>query len=185
MSDWDNKYLTREYNSAREPSRLLVQLLPLLPKGRALDIACGEGRNAIFLAQNGYDVDAVDISTVALERVAEAADHEGVKVNPIQADLENYEIPVGTYDLIINLNYLQRSLVPAIKMGIKKGGAVIFETYTLEQQAIGHPKNPDFLLEPNELLHLFSDLHIFFYREGIFDEGGKKAIASLAGEMTG
>ncbi|MBI5746516.1 MAG: class I SAM-dependent methyltransferase [Nitrospirae bacterium] len=185
MPDWDTRYWTGDYSPAKESSRLLVQLLPLLPKGRALDIACGEGRNAIFLAQNGYDVDAVDISTVALERVAEAAKLARVKVNLIQADLENYEIPAGTYDLIINFNYLQRSLVPAIKMGLKKRGAVIFETYTLEQQAIGHPKNPDFLLKPNELLHLFSDLHIFFYREGIFEEGGMKAIASLAGKMEG
>ncbi len=185
MSDWDTRYLTEDYSPSKEPSRLLVQLLPLLPKGRALDIACGEGRNAIFLAKSGYDVDAVDISTVALERVAEAAKLAGVKVNPVQADLENYEIPAGTYDLIINFNYLQRSLVPAIKMGIKKGGAVIFETYTLEQQAIGHPKNPEFLLNPNELLHLFSDLHILFYREGVYDEGGKKATASLAGKRAG
>ncbi len=185
MSDWDNKYLTRDYSSARDPSRLLVQLLTLLSKGRALDIACGEGRNAIFLAQNGYEVDAVDVSTVALERAAEASDHERVKVNLIQADLENYEIPAGTYDLIINFNYLQRSLAPMIKRGLKKGGVLVFETYTLEQQSIGHPKNPEFLLKPNELLHLFSDLHIFFYREGIYDEGGKKAIASLAGKRAG
>ncbi len=177
--------MTGEYSHAKEPSRLLVQLLTLLPKGRALDIACGEGRNAIFLAQNGYEVDAVDISNVAIDRVAEAAKIAGVKVNLIQADLENYEIPVETYDLIINFNYLQRSLVPAIKMGLKKGGAVIFETYTLEQQSIGHPKNPEFLLKPNELLHQFSDLHIFFYREGVFEEGGKRAIASLAGKRAG
>ena len=173
--------MTGDHSSSKEPSRLLRQLIPLLPKGRALDIACGEGRNAIFLAQNGYEVDAVDISSVAIDRVAEAVKTSGLKVNVIQADLENYEISVGTYDLIINFNYLQRSLVPAIKSGLSKGGAVVFETYTLEQQAIGHPKNPEFLLKPNELLHLFSDLHIFFYREGVFEEGEKRAIASLAG----
>ncbi len=185
MSDWDKRYLTGDFSPAREPSRLLVQLLPLLPKGRALDIACGEGRNAIFLAQNGYEVDAVDCSNVSIDRVAEVAKMAEVKVNPIQADLENYKIPMRMYDLIINLNYLQRSLVPAIKMGLKKGGVILFETFTLDQQAIGHPKNPDFLLKPNELLHLFSDLHILFYREGVFEEGGKRAIASLAARRAG
>ncbi|MBI5747375.1 MAG: methyltransferase domain-containing protein [Nitrospirae bacterium] len=69
LSDWDTRYLTGDYSPAKEPSRLLAQLLTLLPKGRALDIACGEGRNAIFLAKSGYEVDAVDISSVALERV--------------------------------------------------------------------------------------------------------------------
>lgn len=152
-----------------------------MPRGKALDIACGEGRNALFLEKNGYDVDAIDISSVAIERGAKEAEEE-VRINFIQADLEGYQIPIETYDLIINFNYLQRSLVPAIKRGLKKGGVVVFETYTLEQQAIGHPKNPEFLLKPNELLRLFSDLHIFFYREGIFEEGGKRAIASLAGK---
>lgn len=181
MLDWNIRYSAGEYTYPKDPSLLLVQLLPLLPKGRTLDIACGEGRNAIFLTRNGYEVDAIDISGVALERGAEAGRQEGLEINFIQADLEVYQMPTDTYDLIINFNYLQRSLVPSIKRGLKKGGVVLFETYTLEQQAIGHPKNPEFLLKPNELLKLFSDLHIFFYREGVFEEDGKKAIASLAG----
>lgn len=181
MLDWDTRYTSEGYTYPKEPSRLLVELLPLLPRGKALDIACGEGRNAIFLTRNGYEVDAIDISGVALERGAEAARQEGLEINFIQADLETYQMPTDTYDLIINFNYLQRSLVPSIKRGLKKGGVVLFETYTLEQQAIGHPKNPEFLLKPNELLKLFSGLHVFFYREGVFEEDGKKAIASLAG----
>lgn len=181
MLDWDTRYSKGEYIHPKEPSCLLMQLLPLLPKGRTLDIACSEGRNAVFLAKNGYEVDAIDISGIALERGAAAAGEEGLKINFIRADLETYQMPTDTYDLIINFNYLQRSLVPSIKRGLKKGGVVLFETYTIEQQDIGHPKNPEFLLKPNELLKLFSDLHIFFYREGVFEEDGKKAIASLAG----
>ncbi|OGP65812.1 MAG: hypothetical protein A3K22_05110 [Deltaproteobacteria bacterium RBG_16_42_7] len=183
MLNWDDKYLSGEYASARGPSKLLVELLYCLPTGRALDIACGEGRNAIFLAKNGYDVDAVDSSGVAIERGIATAAKDNVKVNFVQADLEQYQIPAESYDLIINFNYLQRTLAPAIKRGLKRGGVVVFETYTLEQQAIGPPKNPEFLLKPNELLKMFEGLHIFFYREGIFEEEGrKKAIASLAGK---
>lgn len=182
MLDWDTKYASGEYISAKGPSKLLLELLPFLPKGKAMDIACGEGRNAIFLAKNGYSVDAIDISDVAIERGRKAAEKNNVKINFIQADLENYQIPAETYDLIVNFNYLQRTLVPEIKKGLNKGGVVIFETFTLEQQAIGSPKNPDFLLKPNELLRLFEDLHIFFYREGIFGEERKKALASLAGK---
>lgn len=182
ISDWDARYAAGEYTSSKEPNKLLVELLPILPKGRALDIACGEGRNAIFLAKNGYDVDAVDISGVAIKRGEETAKEGGVNVNFIQADMEKYEIPIENYNLITNFNYLQRTLVPGIKKGLKKGGAVVFETFTLEQQAIGSPRNPEFLLKPNELLRLFEDLHIFFYREGIFEDGRKKAIASLGGK---
>ncbi|MBI3398704.1 MAG: class I SAM-dependent methyltransferase [Deltaproteobacteria bacterium] len=182
MLDWDTEYASGEYASSKNPSKLLIELLPLLPGGKALDIACGEGRNAVFLAKNGYDVDAVDISGVAIKRGRDAAAKENIRVNFIQADLENYQLPAETYDLIVNFNYLQRTLIPAIKNGLKKGGVVVFETFTLEQQAIGPPKNPEFLLKPNELLKLFSDIHIFYYREGIFEEERKKAAASLAGK---
>lgn len=163
----------------RSPSILLVEYLPILSKGKALDIACGEGRNAIYLARHGYDVDAVDISEEALKKGRETAGD--LKVNFLAADLEKFRIPEESYDLIINFNYLQRSLINSIKSGLKRGGIVIFETYTVEQQAFGKPNNPEFLLKPNELLRMFSDLHIVYYREGIVEEDRKKAVASLIG----
>jgi len=181
-SDWDARYTAGEHHSSKKPGKLLKELIAVLPKGKALDIACGEGRNAIFLAKNGYDVDAVDISAVAVKNGGNRAEREGVRVNFIQADMEQYKIQTDVYDLIVNYNYLQRTLVAGIKSGLKKGGVVIFETYTLEQQSIGQPKNPEFLLKPNELLRLFEGIHIFFYREGIFEEEIKKAVASLAGK---
>lgn len=167
-------------SEVRYPSRLLVEHLPSLPKGKALDIACGEGRNAIYLAQHGYDVDAVDISEEAIKMGRESAGD--LKVNFLAADLERFSIPEESYDLIINFNYLQRSLIHSIKSGLKRGGVVIFETYTVEQQAFGKPNNPEFLLKPNELLRMFSDLHIVYYREGVLEECGKKAVALLVGK---
>ena len=168
-------------DNRREPSRLLVDFLPVLQKGRALDLACGEGRNAIYLAREGFDVDAIDISDVALDKGRIAAG--GLKIHFISADLEAFQIPENSYDLIINFNYLQRSLSPNIKRGLKIGGYVLFETYTLEQQRFGPPRNPEFLLKPNELLTMFRDLHIVYYREGVVEEGGrKKGIASLVGK---
>jgi SAM-dependent methyltransferase len=181
MQDWDKRYLSGEGVRPRRPGVLLTELLPQLPKGRALDIACGEGRNAIFLAKNGYDVDAVDYSHVAIERGSKVAKKDGLTVNFIHADLEGYLIPPDNYDLIIDFYYLQRSLVPAIKDGLRKGGVVLFETYTVEQKKIGPPRNPEYLLQPNELLKIFGDFHLFFYREGVFEEEERKAIASLAG----
>jgi SAM-dependent methyltransferase len=181
MHDWDKRYSSSEDIHLRRPCRLLTELLPQLPKGRVLDIACGEGRNAIFLAKNGYDVDAVDSSCVAIERASSVAEKDGLKVNFIHAKLEEYLISPDTYDIIIDFYYLQRSLAPAIKNGLAKDGVVLFETYTVEQKKIGPPRNPEYLLQPNELLRMFDGLHILFYREGIFEEEGRRAIASLAG----
>ena len=176
-TDRNRKYAEGEYLS--EPSGLLVEYLPSVPKGKALDIACGEGRNAIYLARNGFEVDAVDISEVAVKRGRDAAGD--LKINFLAADLEGFRIPADSYDLIINFNYLQRSLVPEIKKALRIGGYIIFETYTIEQQAFGPPGNPEFLLGPNELLRMFADLHIIYYKEGIIEEDGKKAVASLVG----
>lgn len=178
--EWDERYSKGEHVPERNPSSLLVDSGSILPKGRALDIACGEGRNAIYLARQGCQVDAVDISEVAIKNAKTTA--TGLDINFVVADLENFSIPEDTYDLIINFYYLQRSLVPQIKKGLKKGGLLAFETYTIEHQAFGHPKNPDFLLKPNELLRLFNDLHILYYREGVVEGEGKKAIASLVGK---
>jgi len=168
------------HDKNRDPSRLIVDFIPALPVGRALDIACGEGRNAIYLAREGFDVDAIDKSDAALEKGRAAAG--GFKINFIAADLEAFQIAENSYDLIINFNYLQRTIAPKINRGLKAGGYIVFETYTLEQQQFGRPTNPEFLLKPNELLTMFKDLHIIYYREGVVEEGGrKKGIASLVG----
>jgi 2-polyprenyl-3-methyl-5-hydroxy-6-metoxy-1,4-benzoquinol methylase len=141
--------------------------------GKALDIATGKGRNAIFLAQKGFDVEGVDISQVALEEGRRRAGKLGVSVNFRQADLEEIALPEGVYDLVVNINYLQRSLVPQIKKALKPGGHVVFDTYLIDQQALGHPRNPAYLLTHNELLDLFRDFRVLCYREGKFAGEGK------------
>ena len=156
-----------------------------LPKGKALDIATGEGKNAVFLAQHGFDVDAVDISEMGLEKARRLAKGMNVKINTILADLDSYQIEEEHYDLISNFYFLKRRLIPKIRRGLKKGARVIFETYILEHRNLKTtgPKDPKYFLKPNELLKLFKGFRILFYREGIFKEGGKrKAIASLIAE---
>jgi hypothetical protein len=106
-------------------------------------------------------------------------------VNALLVDLDHYQIEKDRYDLIANFYFLKRRLIPKIRNGLKKGGKVIFETYLLEHRtlATGGPKQPKYFLEPNELLRLFKNFRILFYREGIFREGGrKKAVASLIAE---
>ena len=148
-------------------------------------MATGEGRNAVFLAQNGFEVDAVDISEKGLRKARKLAREKGVKVNALLVDLDHYQIERERYDLIANFYFLKRRLIPKIREGLKKGGKVIFETYLLEHRklATGGPKQAKYFLKPNELLRLFKDFRILFYREGIIREGGKrKAVASLIAE---
>ncbi len=145
-------------------------------------MATGEGRNAVFLAQHGFEVDAVDISEKGLKKARKLAREKGVKVNALLVDLDHYQIERDRYDLIANFYFLKRRLIPRIRKGLKKGGKVIFQTYLLEHRTLGTggPKQAKYFLRPNELLRFFKTFRIFFYREGIFREGGKRrAVASL------
>jgi 2-polyprenyl-3-methyl-5-hydroxy-6-metoxy-1,4-benzoquinol methylase len=182
---WDGRFGKKEFALGKEPNPFLKKHIRLLPKGKALDIATGEGRNAVFLAQNGFEVDAVDISEKGLKKAQKFAREKGVNINTFLVDLDQYPIGKERYDLIADFYFLRRRLIPRIKKGLKKGGKVIFETYLLEHRKLGTggPKQAKYFLKPNELLRLFKDSRILFYREGIFREGGKrKAVASLIAE---
>jgi len=182
---WDERFKGNEFALGKDANPFLRRHIGLLPKGKALDIATGEGRNAIFLAQHGFNVDAVDISEMGLRKTRKLAREMRVKIHTLHADLDTYQIENGRYDLIANFYFLRRSLIPKIKKGLKKRGRVIFETYILEQRTLGTggPKHPKYFLKPNELLRLFKGFRILIYREGIFkEEGRRKAIASLIAE---
>ncbi len=138
----------------------------------------GSGRNSIYLAKLGFEVEGVDISDNAVKNALRAAQVNNVNIRASTADLEkDYRIKPGAYDVIICFNYLQRSLIPGIKDGLKKGGMVVYETFTIDQVRFGKPRNPDFLLKYNELLDMFRDFRCLRYQEGIFEN--RKAIASL------
>ena len=182
---WNQKYQGEEFVYGKKPNAFLKSHLGALNKGVALDLASGEGRNAVFLAQAGWKMDAVDISPVGLRKARKLAKEAGVKINFLQADLDSYPIARGKYDLIMVLYFWNRRLLPQIKRGLKNGGRILFETYTLETllRGLQGPREAKYLLKANELLNLFRDFRVLFYREGIFREGGRrKAIASLIAE---
>ncbi len=182
---WDKRFEGKEFVLGKKPNPFLQKQIHLLPGGRALDIATGEGRNAVFLAQHGFEVDAVDISGKGLRKARQLAREKGVKINTFEVDLDRFQIEKGRYDLIADFYFLKRRLIPRIKKGLTKGGRVIFETYILDHRKLGTrgPKQAKYFLKPNELLRLFKHFRILFYREGIFKEGGrKKAVASLVAE---
>ncbi len=172
---WDRQHA--ETQGAERPSTFLRQIFESaawqLRPGRALDIAAGKGRNALYLAERGFEVVAVDISSVALDVARLHAKEKQARINWQQLDLEQSGFPGGEYDLILNTNYLQRSLIPKIKAALRPGGHVIFETYLIDQQVIGHPKNPQYLLTHNELLDHFRDFRVLYYREGKFSDAGE------------
>lgn len=167
---WNKRYNTKEYIYGKKPLMFLEENIDILTKGKALVLAMGEGRNAVFLAGNGFDVDGCDVSEIAIEKSNLLAKENNVKINAFVADLEDYEIATNKYDLITCFYYTQRDLIPHIKNGLKKGGFVIFETYSIDQLEHGPdapgPKNPDYLLNHNELLDLFRDFRVLYYREG-------------------
>ncbi|MEE8420894.1 MAG: methyltransferase domain-containing protein [Dehalococcoidales bacterium] len=167
-----------------EPAPFLVENIALLPKGHILDVAMGYGRNAIYLAGLGFQVDGVDISAAAVAYAEEAARKSGVSISVRAADLEGeYKIEVNWYDGIICFSYLQRSLIPQIKAGLRRGGVVVYETFLVDQAQWGKPKNPDYLLKHNELLEMFRDFRCLRYREGVFENGkDRRAIASIVAE---
>lgn len=162
-----------------EPADFLIENLALLPRGRVLDVAMGEGRNALYLARQGFEVDGVDISPTAVERARAAAEREGLLINATVGDLEgSFRIPEQAYDALICFNYLQRSLFPALKAALRPGGVIIYETFIVDQAALfGKPRNPEFLLRHNELLNVFHDFRCLRYREGVF--AGRGAVAGI------
>jgi tellurite methyltransferase len=174
---WDRQHSSSP--GADQPSNYLRQILESdawhISRGLALDVAAGKGRNAIFLAEMGFRVVGIDISTIALEEARRRAEEKSLEITWHQADLEQIKFPTAAYDLIVNFNYLQRSLFPQIQRALKPQGHVIFETYLIDQQAIGHPKNPAYLLNHNELLDHFRSFRVLCYREGQYSDSAGAA----------
>lgn len=172
---WNKKYAL--YPMPGDAASLLTTHLRDANVGQALDIACGTGRNSVYLAEHGFVVDAVDISDSALSQIPLSD-----KIRTIEADLDEYEIAKESYDLVINCNYLDRAMFPAIKDGLKDGGVLIFETFVeAEGEGFHQPSNPDFLLRSEELKEAFEEFDIIKYEEHMTQNlrGEKVNVASL------
>jgi tellurite methyltransferase len=166
------------HNHNLNPSHYLVDNINLLPKGKVLDLAMGGGRNSLYLARIGYQVEGIDISHDAVKNALEIAKKQNVELEAHVRDLENdYHIRKAYYDVIICFNYLQRSLFPQIKAGLRKGGVIVYETFIVDQAQFGKPTNPDYLLRHNELLGYFDDFRCLRYYEGIVEN--RKAAAGI------
>ncbi len=171
---WNRRHVEKPMRHNVEP--ILEQYIAEAKVGEALDIACGIGRNTHFMAEKGFIVDAVDLSDYALSQVKNMA-----TINKIEADLDTYNLSFNKYDLIVNINYLNRRFFPQIQEALKKDGVIIFDTFIVAHGDFDQPANPEYLLRKNELLHAFIGLDIIYYEEK--DEtnlrGEKTRVASL------
>lgn len=182
---WDQRYSAGAYNQRRYPCALLADFLPRLPRGRALDLGCGTGRNALFLAAAGYEVDAIDISSVALERARANTQTTSGKVHWIEADLEAASaaqlLAKHRYALIVMVRYVNRALVATLPDRLADGGHLLVEQHLRAPGADAGPRDPSFRLRANELLHAAGDLRVVYYREDLVQDpdGRTAALAQL------
>jgi SAM-dependent methyltransferase len=163
----------------KEPCAWLVHNRHLLPEaGDSLDLACGSGRNAIWLAEHGFRTIAVDRDTAAIQALDQEAARRGLAIRAQVLDLESGEpfLEPGTFELIVVVHYLHRPLFPWLVRALRRGGVLVYETFTRAQAARGKPTNPAFLLQPGELVNLVRPLTIVASREGDFDG---RAVASV------
>ena len=163
------------------PASWLVQHAGLLPReGRALDVACGRGRHALWLAEYGLTTLAVDRDPEAIRELNEAARERRLPLRAEVRDLEGGETSFqgSTFDVIVVVHYLHRALFPALTAALKPRGILVYETFTRAQALLGKPTNPAFLLEPGELRNLVAPLEVLVEREGEFE--GKMLASVIA-----
>src|SRR5262245_11457225 len=166
------------------PTSWLVQHADLLPRvGRALDVACGRGRHALWLAERGLTTLAIDSNADAVRELNDIARARRLPLRAEARDLERGGDPFtgSTFEVIVVVHYLHRPLFPALLGALAPGGLLVCETFTRAQAARGKPTNPDFLLEAGELLELVRPLEVLASREGDYDG---RMVASLVARRT-
>ncbi|MGQ0810974.1 MAG: class I SAM-dependent methyltransferase [Nitrospiraceae bacterium] len=173
---WDSKYSSDAYLFGKDPISFLTQNVHLLPQGKALDVAMGEGRNGVFLATKGFQVTGIDISEKGLQKAKTLAAERGVTITTQIVDLEQVQLEKSAYDVVLCTYYLQRSLFPQIKEALKSGGMVVVETYTMEHLKYRPDFRKEYLIQANELLELFKEFKILRYQ---LEDTGKAAYASI------
>lgn len=179
---WDVLYGRSGFVYGKKPVKFLAENFHLIPKnGKVLDLGMGEGRNAIFLAEKGYSVTGIDISSVAIKKAEEFAKEQGVMITSIVADAKKYRFAPASFDAVLCFYYVDRDLIPIIEKLLKPGGYIFFEAYTLDQKRKSAKKVEDddsYYLKSGELKQLLHNFKIIKYEEGEF--GNEFRASSLA-----
>jgi SAM-dependent methyltransferase len=163
---WDDHYRRRLLTAESDVSDVLAENAHLLPMtGTALDLACGLGGNALFLAHRGLRVTAWDISPIAVGALQQTACRAKLAVTAETRDLTQVDWEAHRFDVIVVARYLDRALMPRLASSLSDHGLIFIQTFTRDKLGCGGPSNPEFLLRDNELLLLFPSLRVRFYRE--------------------
>ena len=151
------------------PTPWLVENFHHLPKGVALDVAMGNGRNAIFLATRGFDVDGVDVDPDVVATARQTARRFHAPIRAVVGNVEDgtYILPMESYDVIVVFNFLHRPLFRDIRDGLRPGGVVVYQTYFEDQIRFGKPRNPAHLLKRGELTEAFASFEILRHHERV------------------
>jgi len=167
---WNQHYQGENYFFGKEAIAFLKSYVESLKQGAALDVAMGEGRNAVFLASKGFSVEGIDGSKVAVEKAIRLAQEKNVQLEAKTQNLDFFLMPLMKYDTIM-MNYYrpQARFFSEIRRGLKAGGTFLLEAYTVEHYKKHTEKLPwltlDQCYKPNEVLSLVKDLNILYYRE--------------------
>lgn len=155
---WNGKYASHNPHPDFAPDAILTQYAHLLDgQGLALDVACGVGHNALYLARRGYEVIAVDGSLTGLRYCRERLRATPLPVHLVVADLEEFVPPPERFALVLVVRYLNRPLIAHLKRALVPGGLLIYQTFNRHRLLMNPDFNPDYLLEPGEFRHLFAD----------------------------
>lgn len=170
---WNQRYQASEGSSLA--AQVLVENAHLLPKqGDALDLACGLGANAIFLAKQGLSTIAWDISDIAIGQLNSSCENLSLQIATEVRDVVLHPPAQSSFDLIVISRFLERKIIPSLIEALRPGGLIFYQTFVVNKQADVGPSNPEYLLKPNELLKLFQSLIIRVYREeGLEGDLGK------------
>ena len=180
-NQWDQKYSRPSFVFGKSPVQFLAENYHFIPfEGSVLDMGMGEGRNAVFLAQKGYKVTGVDISSVAVKKAYLLSQEFGVKIKGVVASLHEYKIPPNSYDAIICFYYVDRTLVEKMKTWLKPGGILIYEAHTTREKAKPTRKRElleeDSFLKEQELLRLFPGMRVLKYEEPLHEKEFRSSI---------
>jgi SAM-dependent methyltransferase len=179
-TQWDERYARPTFIFGKSPAQFLAQNYHYIPyEGTVLDMGMGEGRNAVFLAQKGYKVTGIDLSSVAVKKSYLLAQEFGVKIKGVVASLKDYKIAPGSFDAIICFYWVDRSMVEKIKTWLKPKGVLIYEAHTLRERDRDPAKrsdSPDNFLREQELLKLFSGMRVLKYEEPLHEKEFRSSI---------
>ncbi|MFC5279288.1 class I SAM-dependent methyltransferase [Halorubrum rubrum] len=180
-TDWDERFATGEYPREPEPSPVLCSYEPSIPDGRALDLATGTGRNALFLAAAGYDVDALDASSEGLRIVRERAAERGLeeRIDTIHADATEYDVPAGRYDLVTVSFYHTLDRFVDLCESLVEGGYLFVEGHLRSAEASpSGPSTDRYRFGANELLRAGLGLTVLHYDEATEERPGDRRRAT-------